>query len=348
MPAFNVESYIAKCMDSLLIQTYRNIELIIINDGSTDKTKKIIMEKSYKDNRIRVINQKNLGVSNARNKGIEVSNGKFVLFVDPDDWIESNTIEHYVDLYNKHGKPDIVINGFVMEYETNHSDLSIHVIEEAKEMCLEEFKQEFPRLLKKNFLATPWNKLYKKDIIFENNIKFPNIKNEDLAFNFDYLLNCSKFSIGNNSDYHWLRDRIDSETYKIHQKYEVINLWENRKDITIMLNKFSSVFFDDDHGEFLGEVYSYIGDRIIQAIQETTESVTIIESYKLIDSVFKDEILMTAFNKSKPSKSMMKLMYVPVRMRSVLLSILMGKIITFIKKSFSTLFNKIRAKLVNG
>ncbi|MGM0302693.1 hypothetical protein IGI66_002315 [Enterococcus sp. AZ048] len=348
VPAFNVETYISKCIDSILKQTYKNIELIIINDGSTDDTGEIIKKKSYEDDRIKVFNQMNSGVSSARNKGIETSSGKFILFVDPDDWIESDAVEHYLKLYNRHNDPDIVINGFIMEYEGDKSTLSIQVSEKTNVFYLEEFKEEFPRLLKKNFLATPWNKLYKKEVIIRNNIEFPNIKNEDLAFNFIYLLKCKKFSIGNNSDYHWLRNREGSETEIIHQKYEVDKLWENRKHITIMLNNFSDIFFDRDQKELIREVYSYIGDRIVQTIQETTDSVTFIEAYKIIKSVYRDELLMSAFDKSKPSKSMMKLMYIPIRIRSILLSILMGKIISFMKKRFSNLFNKIRARIVNG
>lgn len=91
IPIYNVEQYLAQCLDSVINQTYKNIEIICVNDGSTDNSLKILEEYEQKDKRIKIINQENQGVSVARNTGIEKSNGDYILFVDSDDWLDINT-----------------------------------------------------------------------------------------------------------------------------------------------------------------------------------------------------------------------------------------------------------------
>lgn len=114
IPAYNAESYIQKCIKSITCQTYKNLEIIIIDDGSTDTTFDICKSLADKDNRIILVSQPNLGVSSARNKGIELAKGDYIGFVDADDWIEEDM---YEILYNSLIKEnaDISICGYVYE-----------------------------------------------------------------------------------------------------------------------------------------------------------------------------------------------------------------------------------------
>ena len=93
IPAYNVEKYISKCLESIIKQTYSNIEIILVDDGSTDKTSEICDEYEKKDDRIKVIHTENRGVSEARNKGLENVKGNWITFVDSDDWIEEDFCE---------------------------------------------------------------------------------------------------------------------------------------------------------------------------------------------------------------------------------------------------------------
>ena len=102
LPAYNVEYYIDKCIQSLLNQTLKNIEIILINDGSTDNTLKIIENFSKLDSRIKVVSKNNGGVASARNLGVTLSKGKYIDFVDPDDFIELNTYEILYNLAEKY------------------------------------------------------------------------------------------------------------------------------------------------------------------------------------------------------------------------------------------------------
>ena len=93
IPCYNVENYVARCLDSVINQTYNNLEIICVNDGSTDNTLAILKDYAKKDSRIKIIDKKNGGLSSARNAGIEVASYEYVVFLDSDDWIEPNTYE---------------------------------------------------------------------------------------------------------------------------------------------------------------------------------------------------------------------------------------------------------------
>ena len=102
IPIYNNEKFISRCLDSIINQTYKKIEIIIVNDGSTDKSLDVISKYEKKDNRIKVINKKNEGVSIARNIGIESSKGDYITFVDADDWLELDAIEKlYIEITEK-------------------------------------------------------------------------------------------------------------------------------------------------------------------------------------------------------------------------------------------------------
>ena len=111
VPIYNVEKYLSKCIESILSQTYKNIEIILVNDGSLDNSAQICDEYAKKDDRIIVIHKANGGVSSARNAGIDIATGKYIGFVDPDDYIENNMYELMVNKIEKY-KADIAICGY--------------------------------------------------------------------------------------------------------------------------------------------------------------------------------------------------------------------------------------------
>lgn len=103
IPVYNVEQYIGKCLDSVINQTYKNIEIIIIDDGSPDESPKICDEYEQNDSRVKVYHNKNVGISGARNFGVEHSKGEFIIFLDSDDYVSEDCIEHLVDLLKEYG-----------------------------------------------------------------------------------------------------------------------------------------------------------------------------------------------------------------------------------------------------
>ena len=108
VPIFNCQKYLTKCINSLRNQTYKNLEIICIDDGSTDNSKQIIEEFSKQDKRIKLITQQNQGVSVARNNGIKIATGEYIMFVDADDWLDFNTCEILYHILQNQNEIDII------------------------------------------------------------------------------------------------------------------------------------------------------------------------------------------------------------------------------------------------
>lgn len=184
VPVYNAEKTIKKCVDSVLNQTYKNFELILINDGSKDNSLNILKEYETLDERILVISQENSGVSVTRNKGINEAKGEYIVFVDSDDYIEENALEILVNEIESNDKLDLVISGFYIV--KNNNDKFINTISENKTFDNLDFLLN-EKLFK--FISTPWGKVYKSEIIKNNNIQFD--KNlslgEDTIFVLEYL-----------------------------------------------------------------------------------------------------------------------------------------------------------------
>ena len=165
IPVYNVEKYINKCLESVINQTYRNLEIILVDDGSEDKSGKICEEISIKDNRIRVIHKENGGLSDARNIGLDNSNGEYIAFIDSDDFIERDMIEFLYYNINKYDADISICSNYIFDEEEciDNSTKEIKVynrLEILKEVLLDEKIRSYA-----------WNKMYKRDLFY--NIIFP-------------------------------------------------------------------------------------------------------------------------------------------------------------------------------
>ncbi|MBQ2910485.1 MAG: glycosyltransferase [Bacilli bacterium] len=173
VPIYNAEKFIKKCVDSLLNQTKKELEFILINDGSTDKTHDIL--KTYKDKRIKYFKNKNQGIGKTRNFGIEKATGKYIIFIDSDDYIEPTTCE---ELYNKaiKEKADVVVCDFFKVYDDGSiEDINLPSFKTSK-------LKDNPNILI-DINLSPWNKIYSTKLIKDNNIRFAEgIKYEDVPF----------------------------------------------------------------------------------------------------------------------------------------------------------------------
>lgn len=175
IPIYNVEKYLVECIESVMNQTYKNLEIILVDDGSTDKSLEICKKYEKKDNRIKVIHQENFGLSYARNVGIENANGRYLAFLDSDDFIEKNM---YEELYNdlKYEEADIAGCDYYIYKNANKAKKSDDFSKEKEIMNIETALIKMNLL--KGFGVSVWNKLFKKEIF--NEIRFPvGEKNED-------------------------------------------------------------------------------------------------------------------------------------------------------------------------
>ena len=193
VPVYNCEQYLEKCIDSILGQTYKNLEVIIINDGSSDSSYEIAENFSKHDQRIKLINQENKGVSAARNRGLENSRGEYVLFVDADDYIENNMIELLVNDSEKHNAQITASGLFKGESYPDHRVKPLVKIafnvNETTILNNEELRCIFPKKLSTAVFHSPVAKLYRLDYLKQNNASF----DTDLSFGEDYLFNLPLF-----------------------------------------------------------------------------------------------------------------------------------------------------------
>jgi len=193
VPVYNSEQYLSKCLDSLLRQTLKEIEVICINDGSTDSSLDILKDYAKQDSRIKIINQKNLKQGKARNIGVENASGEFIGFLDSDDWVEP---EFYEKLYksSKIHDSDIACGNVIYNSNgilNNSNFISKYTFKSNKEVITTP-EQKY-NLLKAGVV---WNKIYKTELIVKNNIRFPeNIKFEDNYFTFVTLMFSDKISL---------------------------------------------------------------------------------------------------------------------------------------------------------
>lgn len=203
IPVYKVEKYLEKCIQSVINQTYENLQIILVDDGSPDNCGKICDECAKKDHRIEVIHKSNGGLSDARNKGLEIAKGEYIGFVDSDDYIEADMYEVLYNLLKQYNA-DVSICNF---YTVSQGKISIKNADNGiNEYNRIEILKEI--LLDKNIQSYAWNKLYKKELFDE--IKYPiGKKYEDIGTTFFLLEKCNKVVVTGKSEYYYI-NRQDS------------------------------------------------------------------------------------------------------------------------------------------
>ena len=188
VPIYNMEAYLPRCMDTLLNQTCRNYEILLIDDGSTDSCGSLCdrYAREYPD-LVRVIHKENGGLSSARNAGINQARGEFIVFPDPDDWTEPHYVESFLE-YQQRYQVDLVCLGHYVDTDSN--SMPGRTDSEPEIMTGEEARRGL--LLPPRMQGFSWNKLYRVDIIRANGLYFPDNMGytEDLYFTFRYLTHC--------------------------------------------------------------------------------------------------------------------------------------------------------------
>lgn len=229
VPIYNAENYIEKCIDSLINQTKKEIEIILINDGSIDNTEQVI--KKYKDKRIKYFKNKNQGIGKTRNFGIEKATGKYLMFVDSDDYIDLNTCKLMFDKAFSN-QLDIVICDY---FKVVNNEI---IREKIKNFKYTTLKENSSLLIDINL--APWNKLYKTSLIKDNNIRFvEDLKYEDAPFVCEALDKAKK--IGKLNKY--------LNYYVIHGKSETTVRDEKVFDILKIVDKIRKYFKNKNYAQ---------------------------------------------------------------------------------------------------
>lgn len=220
IPIYNAERYLDQCISSVLNQMYQNLELLLIDDGSTDSGSDICRSYSQKDPRVCYVRQENAGVSAARNKGLELARGEWIGFVDSDDWIEPNFYETLMRLAMESGA-DIVACSSIYEFKntsfTKRDSGDIKILRGTQEL-LDGYVKDYTKEL--------WSKIYRRHVV--DGFQFPVGKRcEDIAFCFHVFLHCEKMACFKKALYHY-RQRKGSIMHapKVNRHIE---FWEIQK-----------------------------------------------------------------------------------------------------------------------
>ena len=266
--AYNIEKYITRCIQSIVKQTFSDIEIIIINDGSTDNTLNQVINEQKRDSRIKLITIKNKGVVEARKRGLNEAKGDYVLFIDGDDWIEYDAIDKlYAKAISKNY--DIVCYKYILAYENSA------LVKEVNDISELEKKDIIKLFLLGSIKPSVWSKFIKRSFIEKNSMIFQNqlAYGEDLVFTFYLMVENPRISILNEHLYYYYQRQssvtkstsnkifdirksvfIIAETMKennIYNKYKsefeyfsfIHNYWNLKNIINDVSNKYSKILF---------------------------------------------------------------------------------------------------------
>lgn len=289
VPVYNVESYIEKCLDSLVNQTLKEIEIICINDGSTDRSLEILEKFAQKDSRIKVISQENQGQGVARNNGIKVSRGEYIAFVDPDDWIENNALELAYNMAKENNAEVVHFN--YAEYNDYSKKIKKRSFEKITKKYYGYNIKKNPEynwhMFKKGCLSNlthmVWNKVYSREFILKNDIKFPpNKHGEDIVFTQQMLLSASKIYYLDEYLYYY-RCRANSAVNSLSD--ENFCVFDNIKFLREYLLKQGLYFelekeFNDYKVGALNLYYNYVELSSRELYKEMSRAITTEKEYK--------------------------------------------------------------------
>ena len=239
VPIYKTEKYLRKCIDSIVNQTYRELEIILVDDGSPDTSGQICDEYASCDPRIKVVHKKNGGLSDARNAGLNICSGTYVMFCDSDDWIEPDTINIAVDEMKK-SNAELVVWGYSADFVDTEERL------ENCSICLANEKIYVGNAegLKSNnvmgLLGYAWNKLYRKSLLYKHSIMFEKGVSlvEDILFNAQVIKYCNLISIIDYAGTHYVQRKQVTLGNSIYNDYMelIFRAIEAKKSILLHFN----------------------------------------------------------------------------------------------------------------
>lgn len=272
VPVYNVGAYIRRCLQSILNQSYRNLEIIIVNDGSEDDSLNICTEFANNDDRIIIISQENSGLSAARNSGIQSATGEYIIFVDGDDYLSKDCIKECSKYFFE--KFDFLMFSFTRKYsdklvpaqifENDYIKFENEKLEKLKRRFVGPIKDELRRPHKIEDINPVWNKIYRTKLI--SDIQFTNTKiigTEDLWFNLNVISNSEKVLFINKSLYFYNKENDNSLTCKYNK--ELFRRWK------VLYSKIDNWISQNDENQEI--YYQGLNNRIIINLLALTRNI---------------------------------------------------------------------------
>ncbi|MCI7108463.1 MAG: glycosyltransferase [Agathobacter sp.] len=340
MPVYKVEDYVAKAIESILTQTFTEFEFLIVDDGTPDRSGEICDEFAEKDSRIHVIHKENGGAPSARNTAIDIAKGKYVYFLDSDDWAEPEMLADMYALAEKNEAHLVVCGYFIDTYYGDRYISEKIFVDDRIYTDARAFREESYRYFDRNMLYTPWNKLYRMDLIKNHKLRFPDTLWDDFPFNLSYLAHVERVVFSTNAYYHFIRARAESET----SAYRA-DMYEKREEEQGWMEALYKEWGVDNEGTKEMVARRYI-ERMIGCIANVTSSkctLTGKERRTAICKMLHNPRVDQALRLAKPRSGYMKLMLIPIRLKNTYLTWLESALITFVKERNTKLFAKLKA-----
>ena len=284
VPVYNVEAYITRCLESIASQTFSDIEVILIDDGSTDDSLSICKNFCFKDKRFRVFSKNNEGQGIARNLGISLAEGEFICFIDSDDWVETHLCEV---AYKALKDNDVDFFNFGVNF-VNAQGIQVKKFNRFKFLELNGPEIFHKALIDDQVLSIVWNKVFRRSVIIKNKISFPDIRAiEDIYFSRAISKVSEKVTFANGILYHaFVRPSSSSRSMTIQSFFDAENLLKIEHDLFL---QDGSKKIHDLFGAHVLKFYSYLQVQSAFRMQNYSEY---LKCYKIIK---KSKIYKTSF-----------------------------------------------------
>ncbi|MCF0104149.1 MAG: glycosyltransferase family 2 protein [Eggerthellaceae bacterium] len=341
IPAYNVEDWVASSLDSLLKQSFRNFEILIADDGSTDSTPQICDDYQVKHEQIRVFHIENSGAASARNYLIDRARGKYFYFMDADDWAEENMLEEMFE-FAESNSLELVICGYFIDtyYAEDKYYRELRTAPDTVFKTQQDFRNYAYKFFDAQLLYAPWNKLYLASYIKENKIYYPKTFWDDLPFNLEVVRDIKRVGCFSSRYYHFLRARGEAENAKYRP-----NMYEKREEENELMHELFAYWNLDtpEIREYLGRRHA---ERLIGCLENITNSACKLsykekkaEIKKILDSASAKQALQYA----KSTSIMIAAIYFPMRRKFVSIVFLENKFISFVKTRSTNIFARLKA-----
>ena len=318
MPVYGVEDYVGGAIESIQAQTLTDWELFCVDDGSKDRSGEVCDSYAAKDPRIHVIHKENGGAPSARNVAIDQAEGKYLYFCDADDWAEKTMLEDMVRIAEENGS-QLVVAGFYIDtfYSDTEKFTQCQEVPSRVFATQREFREHAHELFDQNLLYTPWNKLFLASYIKDNKLYFPQTFWDDFPFNLSVVRDIEKVAVTSEKYYHFIRKREESETARYRS-----DMYEKR---------------EEEDGCI---------ERLVGCVENlTNKNCDLSRRAKLkeIRQYITTPRAREAVKNAQPRSSYMKVMLIPFKLRSTLLTYLESNVISYVKSGNTKLFATLKA-----
>ena len=341
VPVYNAENRVSVCVESILNQTHSDFELILVNDGSKDGSLSVLRKYEKRDKRVKVVDKKNGGAGEARNTGLEIASGEYVVFVDSDDALFPDALKRLFESINKEPDIDMVCAAHIVEDLNDGSKEQILMGIDGNLCTLNDLSKALLIMEENNIFCYLWNKIFKMSIINRNNIRFEKqfITGQDLDFVIKYYYHIRKCALTNEIVYKYYKDGVGSlcSRYK-DNLYEIVReLCKRREELYRHLELTES----EEGRQMLCERYIEYFHSCIPNVYRKNAKISYKKRKSVIGKLISDAKLQSYMKSYIPKNKIKKIYKFVIVSKSTVLAMVVYSVLFGIRNNFNSLYNRI-------